>query len=68
MDEHEQRQDERLAHLERTVDELSDVVAKQDSEIRTLLAKVDLLMRREAAREADGAGGVIIGDERPPHY
>ena len=23
---------------------------------------------REAQREADGGGGVVIGDERPPHY
>jgi SlyX protein len=27
-----------------------------------------MLMRREAERESDGGGGVVLGDERPPHY
>jgi SlyX protein len=27
-----------------------------------------MLMQRESAREAEGGGGVITGDERPPHY
>jgi len=25
-------------------------------------------MQREASREAEGTGGVVLGDERPPHY
>jgi len=60
--------EERIAHLERTLDELSAVVAHQDAEIRRLTDRVRLLMEREAAREAEGSGGVILGDERPPHY
>lgn len=59
---------ERLAHLERTLDDLSDVVARQDTEIIRLRRQVDTLMAREADREAQGGGGVMIGDERPPHY
>ncbi|MEO0487871.1 MAG: SlyX family protein [Pseudomonadota bacterium] len=58
--------EEKLAHLERIVDDLSEVVARQDRDIAALKAKVALLMDREAGREADG--GVILGDERPPHY
>jgi SlyX protein len=58
----------RIAHLERTVEELSEVVARQDAEIRRLSGRVQLLIEREAAREAEGSGGVILGDERPPHY
>jgi len=27
-----------------------------------------MLMEREAQREAEGSGGAIFGDERPPHY
>jgi SlyX protein len=27
-----------------------------------------MLMEREAAREQEGTGGVVLGDERPPHY
>ena len=60
--------EEQIAHLTRTVEELSDVVAKQDAEMRRLTGIVDLLARRARDREADGGGGVILGDERPPHY
>lgn len=60
--------EERLAHLERLADELSDVVAGQAREIELLTRRVTMLMQREAAREADNTGGVVLGDERPPHY
>ncbi|NNL17960.1 MAG: SlyX family protein [Boseongicola sp.] len=60
--------EERLAHLERVVDELNDVVARQAEEITLLTRRVAMLMEREAMREADGSGGVVIGNERPPHY
>ena len=59
--------EEQIAHLTRTVEELSDVVAKQDAEMRRLTGIVDILAQRARDREADG-GGVILGDERPPHY
>ncbi|MEL6781919.1 MAG: SlyX family protein [Pseudomonadota bacterium] len=60
--------EEQIAHLERTVDDLSDIVARQETEIALLTRRVEMLMEREAQREADGGGGVILGDERPPHY
>ena len=60
--------EEHLAHLARTVDELSDVIARQQREIDTLTRRVAMLMQREGAREAEGSGGVVLGDERPPHY
>ena len=60
--------EERLAHLERLTDELNEVVAKQAKEIDRLTRHVRMLMEREAAREADGGGGVVLGDEKPPHY
>ena len=63
-----QKMEEQIAHLERMVDELSDVVARQETEIALLTRRVQMLMEREAMREADGGGGVVIGDERPPHY
>ena len=58
----------RFAHLERQVDELSAVVAAQAGEIAMLTRRVQLLMEREAAREAEGTGGIVLGDETPPHY
>ncbi|SFR18934.1 SlyX family protein [Poseidonocella sedimentorum] len=61
--------EETLAHLTRQLEELSDVVAGQATEIALLTRRVQMLMEREAARESDGGGGsVVLGDERPPHY
>ena len=60
--------EERLAYLEKLVDELNEVVAGQSKEIERMTKLVAMLMEREAAREADGGGGVVLGDERPPHY
>lgn len=60
--------EEEIAHLTRTVDEMSEMIAQQDKEIRRLTMLVDKLINREAEREAAGMGGVIIGDEKPPHY
>jgi len=60
--------EERIAHLLRITDDLSDTVAAQAKEIDRLTARVEMLMMREAEREAEGPGGVVLGDERPPHY
>jgi|TARA_B110000908_G_scaffold120871_1_gene141639 SlyX protein len=56
--------EEQMAHIMRTVDDLSDIVAAQQNDIDRLKARVEILMRREAS----GSGGIIVGDERPPHY
>ncbi len=64
----DRQMEERIAHLEKTVDELSAMLAARGAEVDRLLARVDRLMAREAEREAAGSGGVILGDERPPHY
>lgn len=60
--------EEDIAHLTRTVEDLSDIVAKQEGEIATLTRRVHMLMQREGEREASQGGGVALGDERPPHY
>ena len=39
--------EEQMAHLIRTVDDLSDVVARQETEIATLTRRVHMLMQRE---------------------
>ena len=59
---------ERLSHLIRTVDELSEVVARQDREIALLTRRVAMLMQREAEREADAGGAAPLADQRPPHW
>lgn len=60
--------EERLAHLERLADELNEIVTRQTREIDVLTRRVEMLMQREAAREQEGGGGIVLGDERPPHY
>ena len=60
--------EEKLAHLIRTVDDLSDVIARQDRELDRLRVRVEMLLAREAARHGESDGDVILGDERPPHY
>lgn len=62
-----QKIEETLAHLLREVEDLSGIVASQADEIARLRRQVGLLLERESEREAAG-GGVILGDERPPHY
>lgn len=63
-----QHLEEQIAHLTRSVDEMSDVIARQQNELDLLTRRVAMLMAREASREADGGGGVVFADERPPHY
>jgi len=60
--------EEKIAHLMRAVDDLSDVIARQQDEIDRLSRRTEMLMGREAEREAAMGGGVVLGDERPPHY
>ncbi|MBT0959387.1 SlyX family protein [Alphaproteobacteria bacterium KMM 3653] len=60
--------EEKIAHLTRSIDELSDELIRQNKEIETLTRQVTRLVQRAANSENEGTGGVILGDERPPHY
>ena len=60
--------EEQIAHLTRTVEDLSDIVARQERELSLVTRRAQMLMAREAEREAQGGGGIVVGDERPPHY
>lgn len=60
--------EERIAHLERQVEELSDVVAGQQGELARLTARVEALMAREAEREFEAGGSVPLADQKPPHW
>ena len=62
------RIEETIAHLTRSVDDLSDVVARQEQQIDLLTRRVARLMERAAEQESEASGGVVLGDERPPHY
>ncbi|MEF3047944.1 SlyX family protein [Pseudotabrizicola sp. L79] len=59
--------EERVAHLTRAVEDLSDVVAGQRKEIDRLTRLVGLLVEREAEREAD-AFDAPAANQKPPHW
>lgn len=60
--------EEAIAHLSRTVDELSAVLAGQAGDIARLTRRLGLLIEREADREADAGGTIALADQRPPHW
>ncbi|SFJ09690.1 SlyX family protein [Jannaschia pohangensis] len=60
--------EERIAHLTRAVEDLSDVVARQSGEIATLERRVRLLMERSAEAELAQENSVPLADQRPPHW
>jgi len=60
--------EEQIAHLTRAVDDLSDIVARQEGEIATLTRRVMMLMERDAGRESDAGGTVTLADQKPPHW
>lgn len=63
--------EERLAHLTRAVEDMSDIMAAQGREIDTLTRRVALLLQREAEREAaegEGLGAIPLADQKPPHW
>lgn len=57
-----------VAHLTKTVDELSDVVARQERDITMLTRRVGMLMEREADRESQAGNSIPLADQRPPHW
>jgi SlyX protein len=59
--------EEKLAHLERAVAELSDVVARQQKELDRALDRNQRLMDKIAALESD-SGPSATAHEKPPHY
>jgi SlyX protein len=60
--------EEQIAHLTKTVEELSDIVARQETELAVATRRLAMLMEREAGREVDGGGTVPLADQRPPHW
>lgn len=60
--------EEAIAHLTRTVDELSAVLARQAGEMARLTRRLGLLTEREAEREAEAGGSAPLADQRPPHW
>ncbi len=60
--------EETVAHLSRIVEDLSEIVARQEREIDYLKRRVGLLLEREASREVDAGGTIPLADQKPPHW
>ncbi len=56
--------EERIAHLERLAEDLSDEIARQSRQIAALERRLTVLMQRAADRETDAPPA----DQRPPHW
>lgn len=59
--------EEKLAHLERAIAELSDVVLRQQRDIDTALTRTQRLMAQLEAVVSE-SGASATGFEKPPHY
>ena len=59
--------EEKLAFLERAVNELSDVVARQQKDLDRATDRHQRLMDKLAALESD-FGPSATAEEKPPHY
>ena len=57
--------EERVAHLTRTVEDLSDIVARQADEIDRLTRRMAQVVDRMAGPDE---GGAVLTDQRPPHW
>ena len=60
--------EERIAHLTRAVEDLSDIVRAQGLQLDRLTHRTGMLMEREAEREAAGGVEIPLSDQRPPHW
>jgi len=60
--------EEQIAHLTRTVEDLSEIVARQETELAVIQRRLAILMEREAGREMEAGGTVPLADQRPPHW
>jgi SlyX protein len=57
----------KLAHIEQSLNELSDVMYRQQGLIEGLEQGYDHL-RQRMQTESDGASGANPPDDKPPHY
>ena len=60
--------EERIAHLTRAVEDLSDIVRAQGLQLDRLTHRVRMLTEREAERDAADGVQIPLTDQRPPHY
>jgi SlyX protein len=60
--------EEKISHITKTLDELSDVVAQQDNRINKMVTHLEKLMKLIAEQGEQDSGGIYLADSKPPHY
>lgn len=60
--------EEQVAHLTKTVDELSDIIARHEGVVEVTTRRLGMLMNAEAARQSESEGSIAMVDQRPPHW
>ncbi|MFQ3355964.1 MAG: SlyX protein [Paracoccaceae bacterium] len=60
--------EEKISHITKTLDELSDVVAHQDSRINKMVIHLERLMKLVTEQGEQDSGGIYLTDSKPPHY
>lgn len=58
--------EEQISHLMKTVDELSDVIARQENDLDKMQRRLGMLMDAEVSRQADGEGRLPSPINAPP--
>jgi|TARA_B110000305_G_C19461421_1_gene654694 SlyX protein len=60
--------EEKLSHIMKSLDELSDIVAKHETTITLSTSRIEKLMNMLAEKELESGGAAYFQDDKPPHY
>ena len=60
--------EEKLSHIMKSLDELSDIVAKHETTISLSASRIEKLMSTLAEKELECGGAAYFQDDNPPHY
>ena len=60
--------EEKLSHIMKSLDELSDIVAKHETTISLSASRIEKLMSTLAEKELESGGDAYFQDDKPPHY
>lgn len=60
--------EEKISHILKTIDELSDIVAEHENIIKISAARIERLMGIIASNQAENNATEYFNDAKPPHY
>lgn len=60
--------EEKISHILKTIDELSDIVAEHEKIIKISTTRIERLMGIIASNQAENNATEYFNDAKPPHY